>query len=45
MIKRLLSSFIFKENRIFIGEEDNPSEKIITIEKELDGVDIDGIGN
>ena len=36
-----LSSFIFKENHIV--EENKPSEKNVT--EELNGIDIDGIGN
>ena len=39
------SSSIFKENHVFIEEEDKPSEKVIMIEEELDVIDIDGIGN
>ena len=31
-------SFIFKENHVFIEEEDNPSDKAVTIE-ELDGTE------
>ena len=38
-------SSIFKENRIFIEEKDNPSDKVVIVEEELDDVDIDGIGN
>ena len=38
------SSFIFKENHVFI-EEDYPSDKVVTVEEELDAIDIDGIGN
>ena len=38
------SSFIFKKIIDFI-EEDNHSEKIIIVEKELNRVDIDDIGN
>ena len=32
------SSFIFKENRAFIEEEDNPSDKFVIVEEELDGI-------
>ena len=39
-----VSSFIFKENHILI-EEDNPSEKIVIVEEELDSIDRDGNGN
>ena len=38
------SSFIFKKIHDFI-EEHNHSEKIIIVEKELNRVDIDDIGN
>ena len=38
------SSFICKENYVF-NEEDNPSDKVVTIEEGLDAVDLDGIGN
>ena len=36
------SSFVFKENQVLI-EEENPSEKIVIVKKELDGIDIDDI--
>ena len=41
------SSYIFKENHVFIEEEDNPSNspKVVIVEEELDGIDIDGTGN
>ena len=42
-MKRL--SFNFKENHVFIEEEDNPSDKVITVVEELDGIDKDGIEN
>ena len=39
-----LSSFTFKKiRRIFIEEEDNPSEKVNLVEKKLDDFDIDDI--
>lgn len=38
-------SFIFKESYIFIEEEEKPSGKVIIVEEELDGVDIDGSGS
>ena len=38
------SSFVFKENHLF-NEEDNRSDKDVTVEEELDGIDVDGIGN
>ena len=31
------SSFIFKENHVFIEEENKPSEKVVTVDEELDG--------
>ena len=39
------SSFIFKENHVFIEEEDNPSDKVAMVEEEPGRIDIDGIGN
>ena len=39
------SSFIFKENHVFIEEEDNPPDKVVMVKEELDGIDIDGIGD
>ena len=36
--------FVFIGNHLFIGE-DNRSEKIVMIGEELDGIDVDGIGN
>ena len=39
------SSFIFEENHVFIEEETLQSNKVFTVEGELDGIDIDGIGN
>ena len=38
------SSFIFKKNHGFI-QKGNPLEKVVIVEKELDGIDIDDIGN
>ena len=38
------SSFVFKENQLF-NEEDNRSDKDVMVEEELDGIDVDGIGN
>ena len=38
------SSSFFKGNHVFIEEEDNPSDKVVMIEEELDGIDIDRIG-
>ena len=37
-------SFIFDENHVFI-EEDNFSGKVVTVEEELDAIEVDGIGN
>ena len=31
------SGFIFKENHVFIEVEDNPSDKVVMVEEELDG--------
>ena len=39
------TSFIFKENHVFIEVEDNPSENFVRVEEELNGIDIDDIGN
>ena len=39
------SSFIFKENHVFIKEKDNPSDKVVIVEVELYGIDVNGIGN
>ena len=38
------ASSIFEENNVFI-EADSPSDRVVMVEKELDGIDIDGIGN
>ena len=38
------SSFIFEENHVFI-EGETPQSNNVTIEEELDGIVIDGIGN
>ena len=49
-IKKLLSqimkrsSFIFEKKLRFYWRR-NPSNKLVTVEEELDGLDIDGIGN
>ena len=32
------SSFIFKKNHVSIEEEDNPSEKVVIVEEETDGI-------
>ena len=37
-ISQLGSCFIFEENHVFIEEEDNSSEKVAIVEKELDGI-------
>ena len=34
----LHSSFIFKENDVFIEEEKTPSEKVVIVEEEVDGI-------
>ena len=39
------SSFILKENHVFVEEEDSPSDKVVIVEEELDDIDIDGILN
>ena len=39
------SNSIFKKNHVFIEEEDNRSDKVVMFEEELDGIDIDSIGN
>ena len=41
----LRSSFFFKENNVFIEKEDKPSKTFVILEEELDGLDIDYIGN
>ena len=41
----LLFGFIFKENRVFIEEKYNLSEKVIIADEEPDCVDIDGTGS
>ena len=43
ILRRSIS--IFKENYVFIEEEDNRSEKVIMVEEEPDGIDIDNIRN
>ena len=32
------SSFNFKENNVFIEEEDNPSDRVVTVEEEIDSI-------
>ena len=39
------SNFTFKENHVFIEEEENPSNKAVTVEEERDSIDINGTGN
>ena len=41
-MKRL--SFICEENHVLI-KEDNPSDKVVAIEEELDDAEVDKIGN
>ena len=38
----MLSIFVFKENHVFI-EERNSSEKVVIVQEERDGIDLDGI--
>lgn len=37
-------SFIFKETYAF-HEEDNPSQKVITVDEKLDDIGIENVGN
>ena len=37
-IVNISSNFIFKENHIFIEEENNSSKNFILVDKELDGI-------
>ena len=37
--------FYFQKKNVFVEEEGNPSDKIVLVEEELDGMDIDGIAN
>ena len=37
--------FIFKVNHVFVEEKDNPEEKVVIDEGELDSIEIDGILN
>ena len=39
------SSLFFKENHVLMEEEDKPSDKVVMVEEELDGIDMGGIGN
>ena len=39
------SIFIFKVYHVFMEEKDNPLEKVVIDEEELDGIEIDGILN
>ena len=39
-----VSSFIFKENHV-LTKKRNPSEKIVIVEEELDGIGRDDVGN
>ena len=39
-----ICSLIFKVIHLFIAKEDDLSEKVVTDEEELDGINIDGIG-
>ena len=42
---RCVSCFIFKVNYVFIEEKDNPVEKVVIDEEELDGIEINRILN
>ena len=42
IVKR--KSFICKKQPLSI-EKDNPSDKVVTIEEELEAVEVDGMGN
>ena len=42
---RIFFRFIFEENHVFIEGETLQSNNVVTVEEELDGIDIDGIGN
>ena len=37
------SSFIFKVNHVFMEVKDNPLEKVVIDEEEIDSIDIDGV--
>ena len=37
--------FTFKENHVFIEEEDIPSDKVVMAKEKLDDIDLDDIGN
>ena len=37
------SSFIFKVNYVFMEEKHNPLEKVVTVEKKIDYIEIDGV--
>ena len=39
------SSFNFKQNHVFIVEEDSSSDKVVIIDEKLDGIDTDFIRN
>ena len=39
-----ICSFIFKVIHLFTAKEDDLSEKVVTDEEKLDGIDIGGIG-
>ena len=41
---QILACFIFLKNHGFV-QEDSPLEKVVIVEEELDGIDIDDIGN
>ena len=39
------SIFIFKANHVFKEEKNNPVEKVVIDEEELDGIEVDGVLN
>ena len=41
----ICSRFILKENHVFIAWEDNPSDKVVIVEEELNGTAIYGLRN
>ena len=45
LIFLIFSIFIFKVNHVFMEEKDNPAEKVVIDEEELEGFELDGILN
>ena len=37
--------FIFKLNHVFMEEKENPVERVVVCEVELDGIEVDGMLN